>query len=309
MQLTEILQGVKVGDGFSAGNLQVFPLIKEGEEKLDYALIDELLGSGEAEISEVTAGGSVPTAKVVNHSGRDAVILDGMELHGAKQNRMVDVTIIIEKHSEVIIPVTCVEQGRWRYRSGQFSSSERTVPSRLRMMKSRQYVEQLRQFGEAKVDQHAVWSSVASYLASSKTVSGTQAMDDVFAQRRVDTEKITASLGDIQADGAIVALNGKIVGMDLVGDRRLFRRLWTPLLRGYALDAVLEGGAAAAAAAKPLAREAVVEWFEALGTGAEVSAHKVPGSGKYHAVVSPQVMGGVVTHGSHVVHVGLAPRG
>jgi hypothetical protein len=171
-------------------------------------------------------------------------------------------------------------------------------------MKSRQYVEDLKSAGRAKVDQHAVWDKVADYLRSSGTDSGTAAMDDVFTQRSRDTEELRAKLGEIDSDGAIVALNGEIIAMDLVGDRRLFRKLWAPLLRGYALDAVLERGAAA----KELSRASVVSWFESLGTGAEVSTHVVPGSGQYHAVMSPRVIGGVVTHAGHMVHLGLTSR-
>jgi hypothetical protein len=304
MQLNQILNEVRVGDPVTAGNLQVFPLLRDTQEETDYTPIDELLAGGEAEISEVTAGGSVPTAKVINRSAHDALILDGMELRGAKQNRMIDVTIIIEKHSEAVIPVTCVEQGRWSYRTKNFAASERTVPSRLRAMKSRQYAEDMSRDGHAKVSQGAVWDEVSRYLERSGASSDTWAMDDVFTQRSADVETIAAGLRDIQADGAVVALNGEIVGMDLVADRRIFRKLWTALLRGYALDAILEP----AKASPPLSREAVAAWIEAVGTGAQVSTHAVPGSGQYHAVVSPSVVGGAVTHRDHTVHVGLAPR-
>ena len=72
----------------------------------------------------------------MNRSDFDALIIDGIELHGAKQNRMVNLTIIAGKQSETEIPVACVEAGRWAYRSREFSSSRRTVASRLRARKA-----------------------------------------------------------------------------------------------------------------------------------------------------------------------------
>ncbi len=67
---------------------------------------------------------------MLNHADIDALILDGTELRGAKQNRMVNITIIVGKHSEAPIPVSCVEQGRWAYRSRGFTSSKRTLLAR-----------------------------------------------------------------------------------------------------------------------------------------------------------------------------------
>jgi ARG and Rhodanese-Phosphatase-superfamily-associated Protein domain len=38
---------------------------------------------------------------------------DGQELVGAKQNRVLNVTVLIEAESEVLLPLSCVEEGRW----------------------------------------------------------------------------------------------------------------------------------------------------------------------------------------------------
>lgn len=38
------------------------------------------------------------------------LILDGEEILGAKQNRMVNATILIAAHTKVKVPVSCVER-------------------------------------------------------------------------------------------------------------------------------------------------------------------------------------------------------
>src|ERR1700730_11677852 len=69
---------------------------------------------------EVSEAGSVLFLKVVNGADRQLLLLDGEELLGAKQNRILNTTVLVDAHTEVIIPVSCVEQGRWGYRGRQF---------------------------------------------------------------------------------------------------------------------------------------------------------------------------------------------
>ena len=57
----------------------------------------------------------MPDLKVINKSEVMVLILDGEELVGAKQNRIVNTTILIPAKETVLIPVSCVEQGRWSY--------------------------------------------------------------------------------------------------------------------------------------------------------------------------------------------------
>jgi hypothetical protein len=59
-------------------------------------------------------------------------VVDGEELVGAQQNRIVNATFLIAGLTEVTIPVGCVEQGRWSYRSQDFASGKKVMPAILR---------------------------------------------------------------------------------------------------------------------------------------------------------------------------------
>jgi hypothetical protein len=52
-------------------------------------------------------------------------------------------SIIIQTLTDVIIPVSCLEQGRWDYATPEFISRERIMPSRLRAMKAEQVQQSL----------------------------------------------------------------------------------------------------------------------------------------------------------------------
>ena len=96
----------------SHGNLAVFPLLSDAEVSLAYLVLDEALQKEAIEVAEVDESGEVSKLKVINRSDLPVLILDGEELVGAKQNRIVNTTFLIAAGSVTIIPVSCVEQGR-----------------------------------------------------------------------------------------------------------------------------------------------------------------------------------------------------
>lgn len=303
MQLTEILKNVRVGAPLQWKNLQVFPLTQPNGHTPSYTLIDDLLERGQAEITELNDGAAVSTIKVLNHADMDALILDGTELRGAKQNRMVNVTVIVGKHRETPIPVSCVEQGRWAYRSRGFASSKRTVASKLRNLKAHMVAESLVRTKRAASDQGEVWHHIADYLKRADASSKTAAFEDAYAERESATEEYLTHLQDLDANGAIVAINGEVIALDLVDHRDTFKKLWAMLLRGYAFDASLDAGVAA----QSLTGEAVESWLRKMAAGARLAPQDLTGEGQYYSVTGDGVAGGVTEHAGRVVHVALFP--
>ena len=145
------LEQTKIGRKQIYKNMAVFPLLST-YSYLDYLLLDEALAGGLIEVVEVDKEGSVPELKVINKSPRMVLILDGEELVGAKQNRIVNTSILIQGNYTIVIPVSCVEQGRWSYDSPRFFSQERMMSSGLRAMKSEQVNYSVRVSGEYRSD-------------------------------------------------------------------------------------------------------------------------------------------------------------
>lgn len=303
MNVEELFAGVEVQEPVEWGNIRVFPLLRPNGHETGYALLEDLIERGLAEVRELTEGGHVPAVKVVNRADVDALILDGTELRGAKQNRMVNVSLVVEKRSETAIPVTCVEEGRWSYRSATFAHSGRTVASKLRNLKAHMVSDEFESSGQARTDQGRVWGRVGDYLAEARCASPTVALDDAFEQRGADLTRITEALGDIDACGAVVAVNGEVVALDLLDHRDTFRRLWKQLLRGYAMDAVLE----TERKGRPVTRDKVRKWIRSVAKEASATPRSVPGVGQYYALRGPKVAGGAVFHGGRFIHTAVFP--
>ena len=79
--------------------------------------------------------GSVPELKVFNGLSQPVLLLDGEELIGAKQNRVLNLTIMVPADTEMMIPVSCVEAGRWQHISDGFVAADRTQFARGRAKK------------------------------------------------------------------------------------------------------------------------------------------------------------------------------
>src|SRR4051794_39345388 len=107
---------IRVGDAIRHEALAVFPLFAGSDEGVDYLLSDEAIAAGSVSVSEVSESGSVPELLVENTGDSRVLFLEGEELREAKQNRVLNTSVLVAAHSKVTMPVSCVEHGRWRYR-------------------------------------------------------------------------------------------------------------------------------------------------------------------------------------------------
>ena len=124
-----------VAHGFVA-MLRAWPLLAP-DGKFHYRTLSDALASSDIVITEVSAGGSVPELMVVNRGSTAVLLIDGEELAGAKQNRVLNTSILLAARSETRIPVSCTEQGRWSYASPAFAESGNIMAQKVRAMKSR----------------------------------------------------------------------------------------------------------------------------------------------------------------------------
>ena len=139
----------------------MFPLVGDVDRHPGYLTLDEGLANKKARVTEVSQQGSVSDLRFVNSGDKPVLLIDGEELVGSKQNRILNVSILVPAHATTIIPVSCVEQGRWTYRSAQFSAAPRIQYSSGRAEKAEQVSNSLFSVGTRESDQHAIWLRTA----------------------------------------------------------------------------------------------------------------------------------------------------
>ncbi len=152
VMLATRLQTVRVDEPLQAGNLQIFGLHWEAGDGPNYTTLDDGLAAGLLEVTEVSDGGTVPTLKVHNKGDTLAFLMAGEQLAGGKQNRVLNASILVAAHSELPIPVSCVERGRWAYRGPRFGSSGSSSHGRLRKLMHMHATESYREHGDAVLE-------------------------------------------------------------------------------------------------------------------------------------------------------------
>jgi hypothetical protein len=205
----------------------------------DYLTLEEALQGGAVVITEVSEGGHIPELKLINRSESRILILDGEELKGAKQNRIVNATFLIGPKMEVVIPVSCVEAGRWNYKARHFESGEKIMHFSLRRDHQREVSRNLREEKSFRSNQGMIWDGLAEKVERMKVSAPTGAMEDLFEKQKDKLNEYLKAftLVDCQV-GVIMAVNGEIVGIELFWYYQTLRGFFGKLVESYALDAI-----------------------------------------------------------------------
>jgi hypothetical protein len=263
------------------GNLTIFPIVTESTyDTHDFLTLDEGLRSGQVVVTEEgrntglvrprgpqppviwqehpqnglpRRGAEVNRLVLTNNSDQPLILLAGEIVTGGKQDRVVGKDRIVPAKGDPIdLNVFCVEPHRWVETSARFGGLGFTMAQPSVRVKAM-----------AEKDQQAVWDQVAqsresvadsvpapAAIALSATSSYAQTMENGAVQQRVDAvaapiartyERLMHELRTQKAVGAVVAVNGEIVWVDVFASTSLLEKFWPKLVRSYAAEAVSSG--------------------------------------------------------------------
>ena len=238
--LLETLDHLEIGKPVSQGPLHLFPLLGGAFSEEGLSLLEEALQDGTLRVEELGEAGSVPELRVVNGGARPVLVLEGVELVGAKQNRVLNSSVLVAAESQLVLPVSCVERGRWSYRSRAFSSGNGTPHLALRRLKSRAVHDSLKRGRGHRSDQGAVWEEVDRKARLHDVSSPTHALQDARAylsERLADVDKLADEFPE-GTRGVVVALGNRPVLIEVLAGPRSFAKASRKLLAGYAFEAL-----------------------------------------------------------------------
>lgn len=277
----ELLSGLRLGDPQTDGPLKVLPLFMSRDE-IDrhaappYITLRQAVAEGDFEVAEVSEAGSVTQLLFINKGDAFVLGLDGEQVTGLNQDRILATPVLVDKRSTLTVPVSCVERGRWDSQAAlRFKDSEYMAERSVRLHVKRSTYASMRTGAGVRADQSGVWSAVDALHAKHESASRTRAMGDAFAARRDGLERILAAFSCAEGQVGILVLHeSRVVGLDYVSQASQYAEVHPRLLHSYALEALVSGGEPgdAAVAAAFLERLASLqgEPFEAVGLGSDV---------------------------------------
>jgi hypothetical protein len=213
----------------------VFPLFVERspspdcDSTSDYALAHEAMAAGKVAVREVCEAGSVGELMVDNTGDEPVLFLEGEELRGAKQNRILRSSVLVAAKSRIRIPVICVERGRWRYESRKFRPGSCCPPTLRHLLKSGS--------PGSGCGQTRMWMEIRQRHCRLGVQSPSANLTDALDARRDSVESLQHRLPCPEgASGIAVTIGGKIISIDLLDKPDTLAKTWHRLVQGIALD-------------------------------------------------------------------------
>jgi hypothetical protein len=271
---------LQLGDPVEHRGIVIAPLFPRSDPLASYLTLEQAAPIG-FHVTELDEAGSVPELLATNPLDANVLLYDGEELLGAKQNRILNVTVLVGASSKTRIPVSCVEEGRWHARSARFSPGGQASHPELRRRKAERLASSPLALGLA---QHEVWEEVRAKSARLRVDSPTGAQSDVFAAHDDPLSAMQAAFPLVPGQSGAVLAIGDSFCVDYVSRPDAFAKLYPKLLRGYLLDALerLDGKPSrdvepfvASVAAAPRSRADSV----GLGEDVRLAGDRVIGSG------------------------------
>jgi len=307
------LAGIEAGEALTCGGLSVFPLRhapqSQAQPKVDYLLLKEAIEADLVSIREVSESGSVPELLVENRAGKPVLIIDGEELIGAKQNRIANLTLLVPAAKTTVIPVSCVEAGRWSRRSDEFALAERVQYAKGRAERLASVQDSMRRSGKRHSDQGRVWRNIAEKAANMDAESATGAMSAIFEKHTKGLDELVGKFQAMQATedqiGAVFALGDTICGLDAFDKASTFATLLPKLVHSYGIDAI-ELGTIEAGAKNTAAPDAgtVDAFLEKLAKG-KIEEHPAVGLGTDIRIEARGIIAGGLVAESSLLHIAV----
>ncbi|HVL89952.1 MAG TPA: DUF6569 family protein [Actinomycetota bacterium] len=294
--------GLRFGDARRIGPLTLIPLFATGAaaEYVPYSIAQ---AEGLVSVKELGAAGSVPTLLVRNTGAAPVLLVEGEILIGLKQNRVLNVSVLVPAASEVPIPVACVEAGRWHFNSSAGLKDQFHLSPQVRGVINVSVAGSARRQGDFMADQGAVWDGVDERLAAHGVSSATAAYSDIGAYRREEImEKAAAARPEPGQVGVLAMVAGEPLCLDLFDREETLATLWEGLVGSYVSDAL-----AAPEEEAPLDMESVHAWIAGLAQ-AEVTEHPGAALGRTVVATAPTGTAAGLVVGQALVHLSAVSR-
>ena len=242
--ISSYLSHLELGDPTEFDNLAIVPLFHEQKNPPKYITLEEGLTESFLEVEELENGASVNEILIRNKSDAKALLFEGEELLGAMQNRILNVSVLVPGTSKQILPVSCVEAGRWHHRSSKrdgrrFQVADRVHYARGRALNNHAVSMNLDSGRSYAGNQSAVWEDIDKKSRRLDVESDTSASDSMYVETSSTSDQYLKSFKPLPSQiGSLFLVHGMVSGIEIFARAKTHKAMFKRLIRSYALDAI-----------------------------------------------------------------------
>ncbi|HNS18685.1 MAG TPA: hypothetical protein PKI34_12790 [Bacteroidales bacterium] len=235
--IKQILHSIQFGEMQSFGSIAAFPIFAPSKDNpAEFYTLPEAMSTEMITVTEVDQGGSVPDLKVSSLADKPVLILEGEELMGAKQNRIIVTTILVAEKGEVIIPVNCTERGRWSYTSSKFKDSGNMSSFDVKREMKDSVTDSLFLRNVHRADQIKTWDKIEELHSKSGTYSTSysRAMSDAYSAKMPELNEMLSHfpvMGDQR--GIVFFMGNRIAGLEILSRPDVYAKLHEKICKSY----------------------------------------------------------------------------
>ena len=289
----------------SYGNLGLVQIRVEPTANFLFRPAGPEIKTGGLIISESTGEGVVGKLIAINNTGEYLLLTDADILVGAKQNRVLNKSMLLAPLSKTVLDVSCIERLRWQYTSKNFSNPGAVADPDLRKEKARSLSFMKNNPEEPMADtQRAVWSHVQERIREKGCPGRTESYSELinYCMDRAGNN-FPVCEPENGCNGLAIILDRKVISADLFGREEVYR-YYFPMIRDSAFRMANQGKKD-----KPVdIHEAYYKTLEAIDYFDATERHpetNYTGAGIFNIVDTAGIVGSELTFKGQLIHNAL----
>ncbi len=216
----------------SIKELSIVQFRTENRNTLNYISLSSAIKDKHLEVKEISESGSVNNLVVINYSPFFAFLSDGDILSGAKQNRVLNTSVFIAPNSRTVIPVSCIEEGRWSYKSSKFCNTDYVAPVFMRSQKAADVKLNLKESKSFSARQDKLWEKVSEYEKDFNLYSTSSNLSDIFDSKKDDFESFIKEIQlEKGSNGIAIFIRNKILNLEIFNRTDIYDEYFTKILK------------------------------------------------------------------------------
>jgi hypothetical protein len=192
------------------------------------------IDKGDLEVREVRQEGAVNTLLAINQADHYYLLTDMDLLKGAKQNRVVNRSVLIAPRSKQEIQVSCVERSRWSYDSPTFKPGPDIMDTKMRAAKAESLRKETEDdfAGENSIHetQSRIWGLIEDEMLASNLINETEDYTSVLDQKKAHFQETQQFSFEKGCNGMAIFEGKRLLCFDIFGNREVY---------GYYFDRLL----------------------------------------------------------------------